>query len=320
MKRKTLLCLDEFIIKGLYDGFVNKPFITLFKNYADKEIKNVNDFLLVAETYVKFVYANKEDLISRFPFLNEQDIRCDLNEIASVINSLKFNEHQTTLKNYTKMIEYFINKKTRVLDVGAGAFPLSSMVLAKKNKNVSAMDNFIVSEEFLRERNVEPKNGFFTERTNISDYDMVVGLRPCNAIGQIVEVCKKENKPYFLHLCNCGATDYALSKFRVMAGNWRQILPEIDNNIKFANVYATNLDISQEKLNKIVFRKCRLTKEMRDCGMLSFMQGFSMVMDSLAKGEELEVQTDSGVVSSSIVNCVAGDWKLMNDEKSLGEE
>ena len=41
MNKKTLLCINEFIIKGLYDDFVNKPFITLFENYANKEVKKI---------------------------------------------------------------------------------------------------------------------------------------------------------------------------------------------------------------------------------------------------------------------------------------
>jgi len=320
MRRKTLICLDEFIIKGLYDGFVNKPFITLFKKYADKQMKNINDFLSVAEAYVRFVYTNKNDILSTFQNITEAELKSDLNEIASVVNRLKNRENSIVINNYVRMIEYFINKRSKVLDVGAGGVPLSSIKLAKKNNGIEAMDNFLLSDSYIKNLNVTPVSGFFGYNTDVSKYDMIVGLRPCSAIGQIVEVCKKENKPYFLHLCNCGAAEYSLMRFKTLVGNWRQILPEIDHSVKFGNVYATNLDISQEKLNKLVYKKCRLTSEMQSCGMISFMQGFNSAMQSLAKGEEKEIVTSSGVISTKIVDIKNQEWKISNDEKSLGDE
>jgi len=320
MKKKTLFCLNDFMIKGLYDGFVNKPFITLFKNYADKKIKNVNDFLVVAEAYVKFIKANQEDILSQFENLTEADLKNDLNEILMVVNSLKYKENSVVLNNYIRMIEYFINKDTKVLDVGAGSFPLSSIKLAKKHPNISAMDKFILSDELIRRFNVEPKNEYFDLKTNISDYDMVVGLKPCFAIGQIVEKCKNEGKSYFLHLCNCGASDYSLSRFKTLVGDWKQILPIIDKDVKFATVYATNMDIPEERLKKLVYKKCKLTREMQECGLIDFMQGFDIVMNALAKGEEKEIQTSFGVISGSFANNKKEDWKIVDDEKILGEE
>ena len=317
MKRKTLLYLDEFIIKGLYDSFVNKPFITLFKNYVDKEFRNINDFVFIAEAYVKFIMQNKEEILKEFPDLNESDLKSDLNEIAMVVNRFKFKDNAILINNYVKMLEYFINRKNNVLDVGAGAFPLSSFKLARKNKNISAMDRFIISDELIKKLKVNPINGYFDKHTDISSYDFVVGLKPCYAIGQIVEKCKEEGKPYFLHLCNCGVSDFALSRFKVFAGDWKQILPLIDRDVKFASVYATNIDVSQERLNRVVYKKCKLTKEMRDCGLLDFVQGFSMAMQSLAKGEECEIKTSSGYISTSVVNGANKEWKVFNDEKTL---
>lgn len=320
MKRKTLLCLSEFVLKGLYDGFVSKPFITLFKNYVDKEFKKVNDFICIAETYIKFIMRNKEQILKSFPVLKEEELRSDLNEIAMVVNSFRFGEGITSIDNFVRMVEYFINNKSRVLDVGAGGFPLSSIKLAKKNNNVAAMDKFIVSDELIKKLNVSPIDGYFDEKTNIRDYDIVVGIKPCSAIGQVVEVCKKENKPYFIHLCECGASDYALSKFKTLFGDWRRILPEIDSDVKFASVYATNIDFSEERLKNLVCKKCKLTKEMQECGTIDFMNGFNIMMEALAKGEEKEIKTSSGVISTSIVNCSEADWKSFDDEKTLGEE
>jgi len=320
MKKKTLLCIDEFIMKGLYDSFVNKPFITLFKKYVDKEFKNINDFVFIAETYVKFIMQNKEYILKEFPNLSEKELKSDLNEIAMVVNRFKYRDSEILVKNYVKMIEYFINKKDRVLDVGAGAFPLSSIKLAKRNDNISAMDNFIVSDELIKRLNVNPIEKYFGYKTDISNFDYIIGLKPCYAIGSIVEKCKKENKPYFLHLCNCGASEYALSRFKMLIGDWKQILPEVDSDVKFANVYATNIDISQEKLRKIVYKKCKLTREMQESGLIDFMQGFSMAMQALAKGEEKDIVTSSGVISTNIVNCEGKEWKVCNDEISIEKE
>ena len=250
MRRKTLSYLEDFIIKGLYDGFVSKPFITLFKNYMDKEFRNVNDFVCVASAYVKFIMVNKSIILENYPDLDEKVLDSDLNEITRIINHLKGRENIHTLNNYIRMVEYFINRNTRVLDVGAGAFPLSSIKLTRASRNVTAMDEFIVSDNLIKSKNVNPLNQYFDYNTDVSNYDFVVGLKPCSAIGKIVEVCKNENKPYFIHLCNCSALDFALTRFNSFAGDWKQILPEIDSSVKFVNVFATNIDMSEDKLKR----------------------------------------------------------------------
>ena len=148
---------------------------------------------------------------------------------------------------------------------------------------------------------------------------MYKGLR--YFIGNIVETCKKNNKPYFIHLCNCNAADYSLSKLGMLAGDWPYILPEIDPDVKFVNVFATNIDMSKEKLNKIVYKKCRVTREMQQCGMLSFMESFNGSINALAldNSEEKTIYTPQGgiVVSKADTN---GAWFKAEDEKEYGIE
>jgi len=59
---------------------------------------------------------------------------------------------------------------------------------------------------------------------------------------------------------------------------------------------------------------------MQESGLIDFMQGFSMAMQALAKGEEKDIVTSSGVISTNIVNCEGKEWKVCNDEISIEKE
>ena len=320
MKKKTLFYLNSFIQNKMYDQYVSRPFIALFKNYADKEIRNINDFKLAAEAFIKFVMINKNLILMSSENLSETELRSDLNEIASVINRLLNVEQAINQDNFVNMVEYFINKNIKVLDVGAGGVPFSAMRLGRNNNNISAMDKFIISDRLIKKNNVNPIDCYFNEKTNISKFDMVVGLKPCSAIGHIVDVCRQKNKPYLLYLCECGAFDYAASK-AMISSNWGYILPKIDKDVKLANGFATNLDLSEDKLKKIIYKKCKLTQEMQSCGTISFMESFSKIMKEFEKEsvQEKTIVTPTGVVSISKSN-VEGEWKVANDEINLEKE
>ena len=241
MKKKTLYYLNSFIRNELYDQYVSRPFIALFKNYADKEIKNINDFKLAAEAFIKFIMINKNLILMSSQNLTEAELRSDLNEIASVINRLMDREQQTNQDNFVNMVEYFINRNSRVLDVGAGGVPFSSIRLGENNDNISSMDKFIVSNKLIKRNNVNPIDCYFDEKTDISKFDIVVGMKPCSAIGNIVESCKRENKPYLLYLCECGAFDYATDKLKIFSSDWSFVLPKIDSDVKIGYNYVTNI-------------------------------------------------------------------------------
>ena len=130
-----------------------------------------------------------------------------------------------------------------LLDVGCGRVaPLSSINLAENTRLVSAMDKHLLSPTTLAKLGVNPIYGYFDQKTDVENYDFVTGRTPCGAIQSIVENCSSNNKPYFIETCDCQLPSEK---------TWRQVLPEIDPNIKFFKDYAFNVDATAQQVEAI---------------------------------------------------------------------
>ena len=125
------------------------------------------------------------------------------------------------------------DKSVSILDVGPGRIPFSSILLAKDGYDVTAMDNFHLSDVCLSGLNVKSYRQFFNEKTNIKGFDVVVGRKPCSAIDGIVSACKGKT-PYFMKMCPCETPNNNISY-------WKDILPGLDKGVKFYKDYAYNL-------------------------------------------------------------------------------
>ena len=111
----------------------------------------------------------------------------------------------------------FINEKYnhlafhRVLDVGAGRMCKFSKIMAKQGAKVTAMDPKIrLTENEADSANIVIKKDLFEcdeyarygdRGTNVTPYDMLVGLEPCNATEHIIRQGLKYDKPFNIMLC-----------------------------------------------------------------------------------------------------------------------
>ena len=119
---------------------------------------------------------------------------------------------------------------------------------------------------------IESHNKFFTDSTDVSSFDALVGRHPCSAILYMVRASAKENKPYIIELCDCeiprfydiltldlpdmDKIDVAPLLKRVVYDkvnerispyfDWSDILPLYDKNCKVVGGFATNLDLTNE--------------------------------------------------------------------------
>ena len=98
----------------------------------------------------------------------------------------------------------------RVLDVGAGKHCPLSEILATRGYLVKSID-----PEILLNDNSAVQKGFIIEKglflcdefapdgigTNISDFDLIVAMQPCQATEHIIRQCTKYNKPFVIKLC-----------------------------------------------------------------------------------------------------------------------
>ena len=158
-------------------------------------------------------------------------------------------EAQSKFVKLSNMVYHDPN--TKLLDVGAGGIPLTSFLFTTDYTDVSSMDKFLISNDFLKAQNVTPYNQYYTNYTDVSNFDFVVGRRPCSAIPSIVKTCSKQNKPYLLELCGCHLEHMTLPDGS-HPNSWQDILPLYDEQIQFAGNYAFNVDISQSQATRII--------------------------------------------------------------------
>ncbi len=101
-------------------------------------------------------------------------------------------------------------KGANVLDVGAGRVCSFSKLIAEHGGKVMAMDIKIrLKNEILRKSKIAAVKKLFKcdeyaknlFGTNIANYDLIVGLEPCDATEHIIRQSLKYDKPFDVYLC-----------------------------------------------------------------------------------------------------------------------
>lgn len=316
MHLSTYMFLKNYIKNHSYGKDRDYSLFEIFKKYADKEIKEISDIVDRGQDFIRFIKKNQKKLLKEASLYGCETFEDDFIDVDYALNL--FSKPNRSEENYAfaELINYFTGVNDKILDVGAGAIPYSSILLAKKDKDVTAMDKLMFSEALLKKFGVGANDGLFEEDTDISGFDYVVGNRPCGAIGQMVENCKQQNKAYIINLCHCEVGKYA-RKMGIRTDNWFDILPEIDGKIKVYDNFVTNLDVGEEEFEKVV------KKYFASVASLNLFANLTMLFNECV--EDLGSVSKSGgevtrVVGNAVVSIsqakVDGEWKSIFDEES----
>ncbi len=222
MKGGGLTCMD---IDRLFDIYTAVEITTLQDLYKDH-----NDFrTFIVDNMEFFNNEDKDDrrLISSVAFLK---LRC-----FRIITNKFFRTHREYQETFAKEVEAVVghDKSVKILEVGSGEVPFSSIILGSDGYDVTTMDDFYISPKCLENFSVKSFRQLFNDTTRVKDFDIVVGRRPCSAIENIVASCKRDNVPYFMKLCGCKSPTGNIS-------GWKPILTTLDRGITFNSTYAYN--------------------------------------------------------------------------------
>ena len=253
---ETMISPDtiELYDKGSIFPSDANPIVALFTEYTTYEIDNYENIINSTNEFFDFLTKSEPYKTDKFAkFLIGQAQRT----ITRMINKFSYENNGQKFANLVYTLSPTNPQKSHILDVGPGEVPYSSLALATGTKQVSAMDeSFLFSNDSLKAMNVNSITQYFDQNTNIDDYDFVVGSFPCTAIPYIVQNCAKENKPYFLLLCDCATyskhipilNDFAeIGKY-----TWKSILPELDPKITMFDDYAFNLGATEEQVKRVI--------------------------------------------------------------------
>ena len=238
---------DKFAYSVLVDGI-----FSLYKMFTTLEVKSVEDLKNSPHEFKKFLMRNIH-LLQDASKRSRETILSNIEFAADAINTKIRRATTEYVEDFANIIkEIFISEKDmHLLDVGAGAVPYSAFLEGETFGHVSTMDyEFYLPQETMQNLNVNGVQSFFKDQTPIASYDAIVGKQPCSAIEHIVRKCSKDNKPYFIELCNCNLPNK--SKYIDEWYGWQDVLPDIDPNVKFYEDYALNVDASEEQVKKII--------------------------------------------------------------------
>lgn len=235
----------EFLLQYIQSHYLNDEYTLhqlFYGKFAELEFTSFEDFYLGINEFFDFILKHKS-LIKFNPetIMPHKLISIIENEKHNVELYINSNSIDSQNKFVSAVSAVFDNPEAKsVLDVGPGHMPISSLLLSKKFKRVTAMDShFYLSQIALQKMNVIGLNEYFNIQTDISEYDFIVGRAPCEAIESIVKNCAKSQKPYLIKLCGCSLKPEYMSSEDSFG--WEKILPQIDPNIRFYEDFAYNL-------------------------------------------------------------------------------
>ncbi|MBO5394714.1 MAG: hypothetical protein J6A28_02280 [Clostridia bacterium] len=230
--------LEDYISKHIYGKNADYDFYTLFKLYSAYEISCPQDITRAVDEFSDFLTSWGGTIFNS----NVKDAPRLMKYSAKALHMLLESPLTTHQECFVKIIKDIApyKKNTKILDVGAGLYPKASIKLANDFNSLTAIDvQFLLSGASMQAMNISSIEQHFDINTQIQEYDFIIGRRPCGAIEDIVKVCTKFQKPYFIELCNCCLPQPPFQGDENWG--WEDVLPCHDPHITFSYPYAYNI-------------------------------------------------------------------------------
>lgn len=250
MRKENREFIDSYLNVFTYSGI--DSLFELFKSYSTLDVFSLQDLKRSVNEFCDYIKDNASKIKTKDGYSEDVVIRALESFKRSIMVSID-RYLSDDYKNFANMVFELSpsKRKERVLDVGAGRIPSSSIWLAQNMKEVATIDNeFYLSGVSLKNMNVSAIESYFNCSTDVSNYSFVVGRCPCLAIRQMVKKCSEANIPYLIKLCDCDVR--VANKYVNNDNAWRVVLPDYDKNVKFYKDFAYNLDVNEKQLASII--------------------------------------------------------------------
>ena len=157
-------------------------FMKVFRKFLTiRDVENIDDIMADFESYVNGRYTKDVIADSIVDFL---DVLCD---------------SPTRWQSFAKYIgkEFPKEQYKRVLDVGCGPLADLSLVLTNMGYETTGIDPRVHEKGRIK----LIRRAFDYLKTDVSNFDLIVGLEPCDATEHIVRSSLKNNVPSAISLC-----------------------------------------------------------------------------------------------------------------------
>ena len=212
---------------------MNKALLNfMVRNQADIWLKE-NPLLLNSEEKRKF-------LIGLQDYLENKSMAID-DEVYDFLVQRKLINNEPREQTFMKYLikKYGSLKNCNVLDVGSGRICSLARCIAEQGGKVTAMDiNIRLTNQVLRKSKIMTSRKLFRcdeyskngVGTNIDNFDLIVGLEPCDATEHIIRQSLTYDKPFDVNLCGAPHKSLTGETFRTYE-EWYNHLSNISNEV-----------------------------------------------------------------------------------------
>jgi len=155
-------------------------------------------------------YGNRYSESTR-AFLKENFLKItEIGYIPDVLEQLyakfgMFSEEENTYLGFAKMIGDVYGYDINILEVAGGYYPIFSQYIddfqqKENNGTITVIDPLLVIEK-LGKVSLQKKE--FSHDMNVSDFDLLVGICPCEATEEIIKSAVINKKEFFIAMCGC---------------------------------------------------------------------------------------------------------------------
>lgn len=134
---------------------------------------------------------------------------------------------------HLKILKENFKLKGNILDVASGYIPAFGMHMAKQIKNngtVTLYDPLLLKDQPLRKNMVLHKE-LFTKETDISSYDLITSILPCEVTELLLERVCEERKDFYIQLCSCPKTVPGIH-FATVQDRWQYLIYSANELVK----------------------------------------------------------------------------------------
>lgn len=241
--------LKQFIATHDFNSKQGYYIKDIFQMFMDVKVNNLQSFLSAPDDFCDFCSRN-------IKLFNNKETNIQVEKIVHLIYSYAEElkrfistdamENNRSYVNIVKSIVPF--RSAKVLDVGAGRVPFSSIMLSEFYNKVQSLDClYYPSVSTLQKLGIEALVGKFGYNSSLDGVDFVVGKTPCSAIAPIAKVCGEQGVPYLIETCECEVPRIVFDENKPCFG-WEDVLPNLDSGVKFYKGFAFHTHLSEDEV------------------------------------------------------------------------
>lgn len=119
---------------------------------------------------------------------------------------------------YLDMLKNNFDINCNIVEVGGGCIPTFAKYVAQEQLKtglgtITVYDPQLINRKKYGCRNLHLHRKPVDDKTNLSSFDLIVGIMPCLGTDTTLELIKKYNKDFFLAFCGCDHDSYRLGYY-----------------------------------------------------------------------------------------------------------